>query len=225
MKAAESAKNILDLVIPDLEDAGYEVYRNPPSQLLPAFMGDYTPDAIAIGGPKNLAMRNLAIEIVREDRPSAVTDRRLIERFTGAPDWDLRIYYARSGEPRAAIERVSRDIIAAKVEGVENLLAAGETGAALLIGWSILEAIGRNLVPERLAHAQSSGRLIAFLAGQGILTPDEADQMRRLADLRNRVAHGGLETPVTAAEVKAFLVTLKLVLQENPAGNPTPPQH
>lgn len=212
MKAAESARGILDLVIPNLEDAGYEVFRNPPRQLLPAFMGDYIPDAIAIGAPKNLA-----IEIVREDRPSAVMDRRLIERFTGVPDWDLRIYYARSGEARTAIAPLPRDVIAAKVESVEKLLAAGETSAALLIGWSILEAIGRNLVPARLERAQPSTRLIEFLAGEGIVTPDEADQMRRLADLRNRVAHGGLETPVTPAEVAAFVATLKLVLQENSA--------
>lgn len=214
MKAAESARNILDLVIPNLEEAGYEVYRNPPRHLLPAFMGDYTPDAIALGAPKNLA-----IEVVRADRPSAAKEHRLIERFTGEPNWDLRIFYARSGESRATIEPLPRDVIAAKVEGVERLLAAGETEAALLIGWSILEAIGRHLVPGRLERAQSAARLIEFLAGEGIVTPDEADQMRRLAELRNRIAHGGLETPVMGADVSAFVATLKLVLQENPSGS------
>ena len=64
--------------------------------------------------------------------------------------------------------------------------------AALLLCWATFEAIGRMLVPGQLERPQPPGRLLRVLAQGGYVTPDEADQLRRLANLRNELSHGGL---------------------------------
>jgi uncharacterized protein YutE (UPF0331/DUF86 family) len=209
MSGMESERPVLDLIIPALTDAGYEVYTHPSRQLLPSFMGDYVPDAIALGKPKNLA-----IEIVRDGTRSG-SRKRVADRFLGVTDWELRIYYARSGGGVPAIDGVTPDIIDRTITKVEALIAAGQMEAALLLGWSTFEAIGRALIPNRLSHSQSPARLIEQLAGEGIVTPDEADRLRPIANLRNAVAHGALQRDLDRTALEDFVATLKLVLHEN----------
>ena len=48
MTVVEEARQILELLTPQLEAEGYTIYLEPPRQLLPGFMQGYTPDAIAL---------------------------------------------------------------------------------------------------------------------------------------------------------------------------------
>jgi hypothetical protein len=212
MSDVRQDRQILDLILPKLEGDGYSVYVHPPRQILPTFMGDYVPDAIALGQPKNLA-----IEIVRDGPDGASKEARIAERFTGVPDWELRVFYIRPGRDAVAINGVPRDIVEAAIEKVETLASYGQNEAAILFGWSAFEAIGRLFAPERLTQAQPAGRLIELLAADGIVTPDEASLLRHVGALRNQIAHGALEARVEPADLHAFLAILKIVMRENTA--------
>jgi uncharacterized protein YutE (UPF0331/DUF86 family) len=61
----------------------------------------------------------------------------------------------------------------------------------------------------------SSGQIDPFedrievLAAEGHVTPTEADLLRRLAESRNHLIHGGLETSVPEADLQRFIDVLK----------------
>lgn len=212
MNAIERERQIIDLIAPRLKAEGYSVYTHPTRHLLPAFMQDYVPDAIALGTPKNIA-----IEIVRAGPASTATAQRLSERFEGVTDWELRIVYASPEPEEPDLTGASKDAINAAVRKVETLANAGQTEAALLLGWAVLEAVGRFLAPDHLAQPQAPAQLMEQLAMEGVVTPEEVERLRNIAALRNRVAHGALELSVRPEVIEDLVQTLRAALAENAA--------
>jgi len=104
---------------------------------------------------------------------------------------------------------VSEDVIEQSITAIEELAAAGRAKPALLMAWATFEAIGRAILPDRLQRPQTPGRLVEVLAAEGQITPTEADHLRRLAESRNQLIHGGLETPVSEADLRRFVDVLK----------------
>ncbi len=190
---------LLESVVPDLEADGYEVFPRPRAPLLPAFMRGYRPDAIAYRKD-----RKLAIEVLRPGVPSKLGDL-LSER----KDWELRVYWVSSSGAAAPIEPASRASIERTITTVEDLVGDGRTQPALLMAWAAFEAIGRLLLPDRFERPQTPSRLIEALASEGYITPIEADHVRRLAESRNRVVHGGLDTAVPEADLRGFVEILR----------------
>jgi len=129
----------------------------------------------------------------------------LKERFEHSLDWDLRVYYARPSDERGSLEVVSKAEINGSLATVGKLIELGERKAALLMSWATFEAIGRALLPKRFERPQSPGRLIEVLAMDGQLLPNEADTLRTLADLRNRLIHGKLDVEVPVEDLRKFI--------------------
>src|SRR4051812_12341812 len=75
----------------------------------------------------------------------------------------------------------------------EKLLKAEQFPAALLLCWAAFEAFARNQLQSTFARPQTPGRIVEILAGDGILTPTEADKLRLLARQRNNFIHGALD--------------------------------
>jgi uncharacterized protein YutE (UPF0331/DUF86 family) len=197
LEATESI--LLESVVPDLEADGYEVFPRPRAPLLPAFMRGYRPDAIAYRKD-----RKLAIEVLRPGVPSKLGDL-LSER----KDWELRVYWVSSSGAAAPIEPASRASIERTITTVEDLVGDGRTQPALLMAWAAFEAIGRLLLPDRFERPQTPSRLIEALASEGFIMPSEAAHVRRLAESRNRVVHGGLDTAVPEADLRGFVEILQ----------------
>jgi uncharacterized protein YutE (UPF0331/DUF86 family) len=195
---------LLENVLPELEAEGFEVFTHPSPRILPAFMRECPPDAIALRKDKNLA-----IEILRESAPSNRRLDKLRELLALHKDWELRIYWVSPSSARKPIESASRMVIEQSIKSVEELMADGRSGPALLMAWATLEAIGRAMLPDRFQMAQTPGRLIEVLASDGHITPTEADHVRLLAESRNRLIHGGLEVSVPQADLKRFVDILK----------------
>ena len=82
----------------------------------------------------------------------------------------------------------------------------------MLLSWATLEAIGRNLMASDLARPQTPGRVIQFMAQDGIATPNEADRLRALVKLRNSLAHGELDAPVTGEQTAEMLDILGAII-------------
>ncbi len=201
-EASEAA--LLDSVLPDLEAEGFEVFANPSPPILPAFMRDHSPDAIALRKDKKLA-----IEVLREGAPSNRRLDKLRELFSEHKDWELRVYWISPSNTRKTIDGTSGEVIEQSIKAVEELTSVGRTKPALLMAWATFEAIGRAILPDRLQRPQTPGRLIEVLAAEGQITPTEADHLRRLAESRNHLIHGGLETPVPEADLQRFVDVLK----------------
>lgn len=209
MTSTEREQQILDLIAPRLKAEGYTVFAHPSRQVLPAFMRDYSPDAIALGKPKNLA-----IEILQDQRSSSHERKQIAERFRGVSDWEIRVFYASEFADELVIEGHSHDLIEATLTKVQVLSDADQPEAALLLGWAAFEAFGRSLLPEKRSYPQSSNQLLERLAGDGVVTPEEADVLRRIASLRNAVAHGALNIDVEPRDVSQLITILRCALDE-----------
>ena len=96
---------------------------------------------------------------------------------------------------------------------IRELADGGHFGPALLLAWATLEAIGRLLALGQFQRPQTPGRLVQVLASEGYLTPNEADELRLLADKRNKVVHGELQTRISRSEVNRFADVLTMMVR------------
>jgi uncharacterized protein YutE (UPF0331/DUF86 family) len=199
---------VLENVVPELEAEGFDVYTRPSPPILPAFMREYSPDAIALRQDKNLA-----IEVLREGPFSKQRLEKIQELLAGHKDWELRVYWISPSRIVKPIEGASRQVIEQAINGIEELRADGRTAPALLMAWATFEALARALLPGKFVRPQTPGRLVEVLAADGQLTPTEADHLRRLAESRNRLIHGGLHVSVSEEDVRSFIEVLKTLLR------------
>ena len=111
-------------------------------------------------------------------------------------------------------------------ERIKHLLrqlpsVSGELGAVagILVAWSLFEAAARALVPEGLSRPQAPSQMIELLASEGSITPDEAAQLRRIADLRTRAAHGAIDVAISSADIESVSRIVEILLEQQ---DPTP---
>jgi hypothetical protein len=204
--------DVLENIVPQLEAEGFEVYTHPPASLLPPFMQPYPPDAIALRDDKKLA-----IEVVRRGPTAQERLGKLRELLTGRRDWELRVYWISPSNTPEAIDQVSGKEIDRAIKAIEQLMNDGSHGPALLMAWATLEALGRSLLPDKLARPQTASRLVEALAADGCITPTEADLLRELAGARNQLAHGGLRAKIASKDIKklaTILGTLRGLLED-----------
>jgi Uncharacterized conserved protein len=194
---------LLDRIAAELVADGYDVFREPQQQLLPEFLAGFTPDAIAIGKAKNLV-----IELVRQDARAREKLRRIQEQLKGRPEWELRVVVVpASSSPVIAQSDIAE--INEHLSEIDELIAQKRLSAALLIAWATFEAIGRRISPTEFGRPQTPGRLVEVLARDGEIMPDEADLLRRLAELRNHLIHGVLHVAPNQEAIEQFAAVLK----------------
>ena len=213
--AGASDAELLDPIVSRYKSEGFEVFIQPSRVILPAFFGGCRPDAIAIGPD-----RKIAIEIVRSNARSSDKIGRLRALLSAHPDWELFVLYVSPSTSTEKMERASAAAIKAAMRQVMELRDDGRLAAALIVGWSALEAIARVLLPDRLARPQPAASLLEVLASEGYLTPSEADLLRPAVTARNAVAHGQLEAkiePVYLDALTSALHTLIAFMPKNAA--------
>jgi hypothetical protein len=200
----DEAKQVLQRLVPQLQEEGYVVFIEPTRQLLPEFMEGYTPDAVALRDDKNLA-----IEVLVEGPSAKTKETQLKHRFESRKDWELRFYYVRPAGRRENLPAMATEAIDSSITSMVDLILSGKSSAAVLIGWATFEALGRVLSPEKFTRPQTPARLIEVLATDGIVTPSEADLLRKLANSRNRLIHGTLNEHIDSNELEKFVAILK----------------
>jgi uncharacterized protein YutE (UPF0331/DUF86 family) len=206
----ETAENVvLERLVPDLKSQGYDVFVHPNRQMVPPFLGAYLPDVIALRDDKNLV-----IEIKQGSSRAEKALEDLTKRFEGQSRWEFRIVWVNRDDDRRRLTLQSSETISSRLTEVRRLLDGEFTESALLMCWAILEAIGRRLLSDEFARPQSPARLVEILATKGLVTPDEGDALRRIADERNRVIHGELTTNIDHSVVETFLAVLTSLAKE-----------
>jgi uncharacterized protein YutE (UPF0331/DUF86 family) len=208
MNSDAQAAAVLEDIVPELEAEGFEVITCPPRRRLPPFLQSYSPDAIARREDKNLA-----IEVLRKGAPSEKNLDRLRQLLAGHRDWELRVYWINPANTPEPIEPASAKDIAKSIELIEGLGRESLFAPALVMAWATLEGLGRALLPDRFPRPQTPGRLVEVLAGEGYVTPSEADRLRPLAKVRNQLIHGGLRARVGSKDIESFTSVLRTLLE------------
>jgi hypothetical protein len=198
ISTALSERAMLDSLEARWTSEGYRLIREPGNEQLPAFLRGFRPHAIAVGRAPSIV-----IEIMRSRSPSVDTRvSQLQSLFEGHPDWRLEVIYAASeGIPLAP---ASNDDVQMALEEVRRVADIAPR-PALLMAWSIFEAIGRRLEPN-LADRSLNGRaLIDVMISTGWLPQTDSQFLLQLADIRNAVAHGLLDLKPQPEELQRLL--------------------
>jgi uncharacterized protein YutE (UPF0331/DUF86 family) len=195
---------VLESLLPRYIAEGFTVVIYPSSALLPPFMRNYRPDAIALKSDKKIA-----IEIKGDNPDAKQSAAEISELFAQHSDWELRVYYAPGYPQERLLEPPTIGAIEKAIREILELRNSGHLIAAIMVAWATLEGIGRALLSDQLARSQPAERLVEVLASEGFLMPSEADTLRRMAELRNAVAHGQLVATVTEKDIDELIAAVR----------------
>jgi uncharacterized protein YutE (UPF0331/DUF86 family) len=198
--------DFLQTLLPGYEAEGFSVFLHPAREMLPPFMHVYQPDAIALKDNKKIA-----IEIKRDATRQAVRMKQLQEIFAGHPEWELRTYYIPGRPEEQDIAAPDLPQIDEALSEVDQLKRAGHFRAALMMAWAALEAASRALLPKNLARPQPAAKLIEVLASEGVVTPTEADALRKAISLRDAATHGHFALPISEREIDQVVAAARLI--------------
>jgi hypothetical protein len=208
MSTHTTEREMLERVVQELTAEGYDVYLHPNRPLLPSFLAGYVPDAVALGREKSLA-----VEVLRKSRHATTRLKRIQALFEGQDKWELRVVWVAPASAKEFLQVQTSVTIKQRIGEVRTLAVEDHLGPSLLLAWATFEALARAVVSGEFERPQTPGRLVQVLAQDGYLTPTEADQLRRLAEKRNKLIHGDLQVRVSKAEVERFARVLDTMLE------------
>lgn len=203
---------VLALLRNRYEAEGFLFIEHPEKADLPAFLQGYQPDALALGKGKSIAIE---VKLRRDDK-SANTLKAVSERFKGQPHWEFHVVYGDQVEDQS-IEAPTPEQLRTNIEEAEALLAQGHPRAALVLGWATLEAIARTLRPDLPSSGPRTTRAaVELLEHLGRLRFQQAQELRKLSPLRDKVVHGDFQTRVTATEAAPVVSAARAALETSP---------
>ena len=202
---------VLERLAQDLRADGYEVYLRPNKLLIPTFLGDFSPDAIALRQDKNLV-----VQVTGGSSQASKKLQQIVALMQGQPGWDLRVVAVGPADEQERMQVQDNDAMRARIMEVRQIAGAGHREPALLVAWATFEALARAMREKQFERPQTPGRIVQMLASDGVLTPTEADLLRALAQKRNSFIHGELQVRVSAAELERFAAVLEAMLKRVP---------
>ena len=216
MSVPTTEEEVLAREVARLEGEGYDVFIHPRPPHTPSFLGDFMPDAVAIGKDKKLM-----VEVVK----GSLGDKKLQEladKFKRQREWELKVILVSPTSSADNLPVQSLEDIKGVLNEIGALRDSNSLRAAYLLAWAVLEAEARKLIPAQFGRPQSPGRIAQVLGQEGYLTPDQTDLVRRMADVRNRLVHGELNIQVDQEDVDKLLAVLASLSQNEPSAQPTP---
>lgn len=165
----------------------------PSRELLPKFLGDYAPDAIV-----KTPTENLIIEVRTRTRSSDPKLSEIASRVANHPGWRFMVVRA---EDLPSVE-LARSTLA-QVQHVnsefDEAYRRGLFVAALLVGWSLLEAVAGEFdtLSKTAVRPLSGLGLAEALEQHGLVGADEGRYLRQLAKTRSRLAHGDFSEAIS----------------------------
>lgn len=197
---------LLEEIVPKLEADGFEVFLQPSGSILPRFLKNYRPDAIARRGDKKLA-----IEVKQQSKGNELSIEKIAGLFHGQDDWDFRVFWIPNKTEGVSVDLQKPSTIRKQINEILELSNQGHQSAAFLVGWATLEALARSLLKDQVSRPQTPGRVVELLASDGMLTPSEADVLRSLISKRNNFVHGDLKVRITKTDVNRLISPLKIL--------------
>ena len=191
------------------EERGMKFYVNPPRAVVPEFLGDWQPNAIALG-PEG----GIVIEVKR--RASSAPQYQLAEiarKVSSQKGWEFRAIYLNPHLDETPSKPTPQQLHAA-FEEIDALARHGHRAVAFVVAWAALEALARLAGADseaRGAKGLSPLQAIQALAEEGYLENDAADRLRKMARLRNAVVHGDFSVDVPTEQVESLLKELRAI--------------
>jgi hypothetical protein len=190
---------ILKLLQSNYESEGYTFISHPTTDLLPKFLKNYRPDALALSDKDSIV-----IEV--RSRQSSNSDKQLsqlAEIVEKQPGWRFRVVYAGSIVSNDAFGKPSIEGLKNEFAEIDLLIEIGHLRAAMVLAWAGLEAVTRTLpLPEAsVTRAVSPRQLVDWLTFSGFIDQEKSRRLRQLVNVRNAVVHGQLDTKINREDV------------------------
>jgi uncharacterized protein YutE (UPF0331/DUF86 family) len=197
LNAQES--EILRLLQGNYESEGYTFIPHPTSDLVPAFLKQYRPDALALSKKESVVIEVRA-------RQSSLGDKQLAQIAAiveKQPGWKFRVVYAGSIVSGDIFEKPSKEGLESEFSEIDELIEKDHLRAAMVLAWAGLEAATRTLpLPEASAsRAVNPRQLVDCLTFAGFIDQERSRRLRQLVNVRNAVVHGQLDTKVNREDV------------------------
>lgn len=143
------------------------------------------------------------IELVRVSQDRNDKTRALSKLVESHPDWRLEVVLADNFvrergwilEPDA-IPALPAGQLGMLREDVRRLIADRQASAAILLGWSLLEALTRSRVSQLVrpsARPLTGWQVVEQLTSFGLVEEGGYERLRRLLPIRNAIAHGDFQ--------------------------------
>jgi Holliday junction resolvase len=212
--ATEAA--VMGLIREQYEEKGFLFLEHPSSELLPEFLGNYMPDAVAL-----LGNEKVAIEVKAKRTPSTEKSlQQLAELFSDQSAWSFVAYYLPDFQVESLeISHGDLDDINRRLEAVRSIAAMGLIKEAFILLWPLLEATVRA-TPFSKTGAKARAPLkpasvISALEEMGLLVFSDAAILRSLVSKRNQLVHGSNSVEVSQAEFDVVVRSLETALNRS----------
>lgn len=215
MSDAGSVEQVLQGEIARLESEGYEVFLHPRAPLVPDFLGDYVPDAVATGKGKKIVL-----EVAKPSKFESERLKEIASRFAKQNEWELKLLLVSPTSSGETLPVQSRHAIQGALDEIERFQEVNALRAAFLLAWATLEAEGRASIKGRFDRPQMPGRLVEVLSQEGLLTPTDADLMRALSKKRNRLVHGDLGADISHEDLQWLVGVLRRLTEDKSTAPP-----
>jgi uncharacterized protein YutE (UPF0331/DUF86 family) len=193
------------------EARGMKFYVNPSREIVPGFLGDFQPDAIAIGSEGGII-----IEVKLRRNPASEKQLAAIsKRIADQKGWEFRaIYLNPPMDETPSIAKPTPEQLQAVFKEIDALAKGCHLAAALVAGWAALESLARLATAN--SEARRSGgfspiQAVQTLAEEGYIENEAADSLREMANLRNAVVHGDFSVDVPAEQVAGLLGQIRVI--------------
>jgi len=196
------------------EARGLKFYVNPPREIAPDFLGDYQPDAIALG-PEG----GMIIELKLRRSPASEKQLAAIaSRVSDQKGWEFRAIYLNPPlDEMPPIEKPTPDQLQGTFREIEELTKTGHRAAAFVRAWAALESLARLASANgetRSARGLPPIQVVQTLAEEGYVENEVADRLRQMVKLRNAVVHGDFTVDVPVERIEDLLKQLQAIASD-----------
>ena len=191
---------------------GYEVQEDVPLDFFP----DYPADLLVTkDGDKKV--------VVVRTRTTLAADRKITELsriLNEKPGWSFNLILVAEPEKLSSPEGArifERENIDNRLDEVQTALDTGLPEAAFLLAWSTAEAVLRDIlaadgIPTNSVTATAF--VLSQAAHEGIISPEEQADLRRLRKYRNAIVHGFTMTDFSEDLVTELIETIRRIERE-----------
>jgi len=200
---------ILDRLKETYEQQGYEFFAYPPRELVPPFLGDFRPDAIALKTGEGII-----IEVKSRRRGGQEPGlAEIAELVSAQSNWQFMVFFEEDRpEDVVRIVRSTSAQISAQVDEIQRLASSGHYRAAFMLGWAALEAIARAIMATQGVSSErpySPLQAIQSLEMNGFLDSNAARHLQAKAKLRDAAVHGDFSVEIDSESVEFLIQQLR----------------
>ncbi|QYJ01576.1 hypothetical protein KUV46_04065 [Thalassovita mediterranea] len=211
----DSEQAILRRLQREYEEKGYEFVAQPSRSLLPEFLERRGVDAIAFK-----PYTNVAIEVVHSSgRSHSKRLQELAKSFESQPEWTFKTYYVSDfPDLLEELEISDLDLLRSAVDTARNLRSAEFIQAAFAWAWIVFEATYQKYTAgfegARHARVTSPTKIISTLEEMGEISYTSARHLRVIANKRNALFHGALNTSIRNEDIDRLMSVLETMLRQ-----------